>query len=433
MPGDSPPTHLMAQLVGHPVLVLESDGTVVDHAGTARLQVPAKIEEPHDLQSMLRSTNATPASWTVDGNQWRVMGARWSASSTLIVAILVPREQAGFALLNRQILELRNRETELRSALDRANRAEADALHVANRYSSLVASNPSPTARFDEKLTITELNGAFAGLFDLAESALLGRSLGDVTIFGNDGVTTLTDSIKRCFDERQVVELESVSFVVDGTLRWLDLWLVPENPVDAMSTASVLVIGSDVTRRVVNEHELATLATTDPLTGLLNRRAFNDRLSHALAQLERAGGGLAVLIIDLDNFKLINDTAGHQVGDQVLQRVAQQLTDTSRQGDTVARLGGDEFAIIAEQIDQVEEAMELAVRILAVLNAPPKPGDHPATASIGVAQVDKTTDPESIVRDADAAMYEAKRLGRARIVRFEPSMRTKSTSESREG
>jgi diguanylate cyclase (GGDEF)-like protein len=165
--------------------------------------------------------------------------------------------------------------------------------------------------------------------------------------------------------------------------------------------------------------KLAHQATHDVLTGLPNRAVFADRLTVALARRDRNPAVLAVMFLDLDRFKLVNDAIDHAAGDEVLVETARRLSLTARASDTVARFGGDEFTVLAEVGDE-EEAMRLADRFRAAVSAPIVVGDRELSigASIGVVVTQGEGDPLSLLRDADAAMYRAKEGGRGRAVLF---------------
>jgi diguanylate cyclase (GGDEF)-like protein len=164
----------------------------------------------------------------------------------------------------------------------------------------------------------------------------------------------------------------------------------------------------------------------DPLTRLANRTLFRDRLEHALARTSRGLGRVAVLFVDLDDFKTINDSHGHTAGDGLLTAVGDRLSATVRPGDTVARLGGDEFAVLIEDVADDLDAMAPAERILDAFTTPFSIADLDVTvgASVGIAfgaAVDVTAD--ELLRNADFAMYQAKSLGKQRFAIFEPGMR----------
>ncbi len=183
---------------------------------------------------------------------------------------------------------------------------------------------------------------------------------------------------------------------------------------------------SDVTERKKIEAELSYEAKHDSLTHLPNRAAFIERIERALEQSHRDPEYLfAVLFIDLDRFKIVNDSLGHQIGDELLISVAQILTDCSRKGDFVARLGGDEFTILLHKIQTIKEGNAIAQRINQQLGAPFYLQGHTVftSASIGIVEADdKYQDIAEILRDADLAMYRAKSLGKARYEVFHPEM-----------
>jgi len=181
------------------------------------------------------------------------------------------------------------------------------------------------------------------------------------------------------------------------------------------------------------EADLAQLAFSDVLTGLANRALFTDRLEVALRRTARSGGEVAVVFLDLDGFKSVNDSLGHAAGDRLIREVGRLLQSAVRSEDTLARLGGDEFAILVERSPGVEEATRIAERVLAALAGPVDLGGQRVTvsASIGIATGDVAATASSLLRDADNAMYWAKGTGPGRYVLFNPQMRS-AAAERRE-
>jgi diguanylate cyclase (GGDEF)-like protein/PAS domain S-box-containing protein len=185
----------------------------------------------------------------------------------------------------------------------------------------------------------------------------------------------------------------------------------------------------DITARKLLQEELARQAFNDSLTGLANRALFDDRTRHALAHADRRGQRLAVLLLDLDGFKIINDSLGHQAGDQVLVMVAKRIMATCRLSDTVARLGGDEFAVLLEEDVDEAAAEGVAERLLEILREPfvVEGREVRVGGSIGIALYEgDAACTDDLLRDADAAMYCAKSRGRNRYELFEPSMHTRA-------
>lgn len=178
---------------------------------------------------------------------------------------------------------------------------------------------------------------------------------------------------------------------------------------------NLLTVGIDISERRVAEENLGWLASHDPLTGLLNRRRFEDELEHLMAASHRYGHSGALLFFDLDQFKDVNDSSGHQVGDQLLKRVAESLLETAREADVVARLGGDEFAILLQEADEFSagETADRFCRALMKIAVPGTQRIHRISASIGVALFPQHgSDPIAILANADIAMYQAKDAGR---------------------
>lgn len=196
--------------------------------------------------------------------------------------------------------------------------------------------------------------------------------------------------------------------------RWILGRFAPLRPAERIT--GLVAAFDDVTTQRAVEHALAHRATHDPLTELPNRSLLIDRLRGALGRAERAEERVAVLFIDLDGFKAINDQLGHAHGDRVLVRVAQRLSNAIRPPDTVARLGGDEFVIICEGLDE-EGARHLASRLQQAMALPPESVDpmdlEVATigASVGIALVLPTCTPDEALHYADHAMYQAKQTG----------------------
>jgi diguanylate cyclase (GGDEF)-like protein/PAS domain S-box-containing protein len=180
----------------------------------------------------------------------------------------------------------------------------------------------------------------------------------------------------------------------------------------------------DITERKQLDAELRRQALHDALTGLPNRTLFLDRVGHALARVLRHDGQMAVLFLDVDDFKSVNDSLGHSAGDELLIATAARLAGTIRPEDTIARLGGDEFAILVEA-GSIDDAVRVADRVHETLQEPIDVGDQQLAVrvSVGIAVGSSDTiDPEDLLRDADAAMYVAKRNGKDRNAIFEPSM-----------
>ncbi|HEX2577713.1 MAG TPA: EAL domain-containing protein [Aquihabitans sp.] len=210
----------------------------------------------------------------------------------------------------------------------------------------------------------------------------------------------------------------------DRTVRHLDGRAV--NRIDDPAVGGVVITLHDATERRVAAEALRRQAFHDSLTGLANRALFRDRLEHALQRRARSGLDPAVIFLDVDGFKRVNDSMGHEAGDALLVTLAERISRSVRSDDTVARLGGDEFAIlIEERVDAVAEAAAAADRIIASVSEPIDLGDRTISlsASLGIEVGDPLADASSVLRNADIAMYRAKAAGKGRWVVFDPSMR----------
>lgn len=212
--------------------------------------------------------------------------------------------------------------------------------------------------------------------------------------------------------------------------RWFELSIARKESATPGQEPRFIALSRDITERKLAEARTRQLAYFDALTGLPNRRMLLDRLDHALASARKSGQVGALLFIDLDNFKQINDARGHSLGDALIQQVAQRLTQLQRPGDTVARIGGDEFVVL---LNDVATDMESAARsallsaevVRAALEAPYTIDSHlySSTGSIGITLFPKRSeDIEDLLREADTAMYRAKDLGRNRICFYEADM-----------
>jgi diguanylate cyclase (GGDEF)-like protein/PAS domain S-box-containing protein len=206
----------------------------------------------------------------------------------------------------------------------------------------------------------------------------------------------------------------------DGSWRFVET--AGNNLLDDPAVSGIVLTTRDVSDRRELEERLRHQAFHDSLTGLPNRALFLERVRSAEAERPSPATPLAVLFIDLDNLKIVNDSSGHEGGDALLTAVADRLKDTTRQGDTVARLGGDEFAVLLVGPETAPDAPAIATRVLTVLTQPVliqgrwlRPG-----VSIGVASSDSLGGARDLIRAADAAMYAAKRAGKGRIEVFQP-------------
>ena len=227
-----------------------------------------------------------------------------------------------------------------------------------------------------------------------------------------DHAATVAAAVRSVIDRRQRAFHLDLPERAAGDDRWFALWVTPLDVVEG----GALVSFTDITSRKRAETQLAHQALHDPLTGMANRTLFLDRLGLAVARLPRRPTSLAVLFLDLDGFKEVNDTYGHSAGDRAIVIIADRIRSVLRPGDTAARLGGDEFTILCEDIAAPEDAIAIAERVLSAVAEPVELPESPVnlSTSVGIAISGESAAPEALLRAADGAMYLAKQHGKAR-------------------
>lgn len=300
------------------------------------------------------------------------------------------------------------------------SRLAAEALRESEaRFRNLVEHSPQAVALHAEGRMLYA-NPACATLLGFAaEGHLMGEPI--LQFATGDTAPVLIDSFASLSRAPSKAVTCICQFRQAGGTRMVDVE-VTSVPVVYAGRAGVLSILHDVTERKQLEDQLAHQAFHDPLTNLANRVLFRDRVEHALQRAVRGAASPSVLLIDLDNFKAVNDGLGHSAGDWLLIEVAARLTNCLRPADTVARLGGDEFAVLLD--DETAPAEQIAERILHAFNVPfsVQGTDIVVTMSIGIAALLPHQGADDVLRNADLALYRAKGEGKACAASFEPEM-----------
>ena len=330
-------------------------------------------------------------------------------------------------LMSAAWVELDNQKQMLMSAVDitDVHRAEELLRRSEERFEKIFQASPDAIviSRLSDGRYL-EVNQRWLELFGYGRGEVLGRTSLQLGIWA--------DPAERARFVEQVV--------AHGALQGFETRFRKKSAaiIDAVLSADVIDIDGeahlivpimDITDRKHAEERIQQLATRDPLTGLPNRLLLNDRLNLGINQAQRHGGSLALLFIDLDRFKYINDSLGHVIGDAFLRAVAERLSGIMRQGDTLARIGGDEFVVLLENIVAMEDAAgQVARKILDSFAEPFLVEGHTLSCScsigIGVFPSD-ATDSQMLIRDADTAMYNVKESGRGAYRYFSAEMNTR--------
>jgi diguanylate cyclase (GGDEF)-like protein/PAS domain S-box-containing protein len=274
----------------------------------------------------------------------------------------------------------------------------------------------------DADATVVYANGAVERSLGYARSEIIGTTGLEIlhpddvpVITGTLGTLLLRPGGSATFDYRVKHK--------DGSWRWFES--IAMNWLDDPEIQGLVVNARDVSERRQYEDDLRHRALHDSLTGLPNRALLSDRLASAISRSGRDANSVAVFFVDLDDFKSVNDTHGHGAGDDVLVGAAKRLDAAARAEDTVARYGGDEFVVVLEHDQEPEWVNTFAERLRGIFSRPIQAGASMATvtASIGIAISNgNQTNPEVLLRDADAAMYRAKQNGGDAFVLFDDSM-----------
>jgi diguanylate cyclase (GGDEF)-like protein/PAS domain S-box-containing protein len=292
------------------------------------------------------------------------------------------------------------------------------------RFRSLVQHASDTTLVLEPSSEITYASPGVRALLGRDPQELVGTSA--LEFVHPDDVERVTVQLTARLQEAAVVDAVEFRMAhADGSWRYAEAILSDLR--DRPSVGGFVANLRDITERKEAEDQLAHQAVHDPLTGLANRTLIMDRAEQMLARCERTQDPVAALFVDLDNFKEVNDTMGHDVGDAVLRSVADRLAGTVRASDTVGRLGGDEFVVLAEGMSIAAGPELLAERIQEVLSEPFVVGERSAplmvTASIGIASGLRQSAAD-LLRDADIALYRAKGTGKHRWALFAPEMQS---------
>ncbi len=278
-----------------------------------------------------------------------------------------------------------------------------------------------------EENPLVYVNPAFERVTGYRSEEVIGRNCRFLQ--GTETDQPNLDKVRRAMRDRHEGRAVLRNYRKDGTLFWNELFIAPVY--DEYGTLRNFIgVQNDITEQKRYEEQLEHQASHDALTTLPNRNLLRDRVEQAIAHAERGGGMAAVMFLDLDQFKFINDSLGHDAGDRLLVEVAGRLRDTVRHGDTVARLGGDEFVIVLDGIEREEDAASIARKVLDGLQPSFIEQEHELyiSASLGVALYPRDGgDAAMLLKNADVAMYRAKDEGRNNFQFFTTEMNARAS------
>lgn len=294
-------------------------------------------------------------------------------------------------------------------AIDARTRAESRLRNNEERMRAMLEHAHDAVVSMDDEGRISQWNRAAERLFGWAPIEAMGQSVAELIVppalrgeFAR--IVAGFAASERLDDVHQRVAVPAIDRA--GRTLSVELSLTATR---IGGRWELTAFGHDVSERLHLERKLREMALCDGLTGLANRRAFMEALEKAVSRASRSGAPMALLFLDLDGFKEINDALGHHVGDAVLQTFARRLERCVRKGDTVARLGGDEFTVLAEGVDSIAQAEAIAAKIVEEMVPPVEGSDVRLRTSIGISLYRAPADASQFLRAADRAMYLAKR------------------------
>ena len=378
----------------------------------ARPEILTEIIHPDDKSSFDNSVAASRASLLPCDRQYRIVLNSGQVKWVQDIARF-SQDENGDIIIDGVALDISDRK-----------QAESALRQREQRFRSLIENATDITIILDADGIFRYISPSVKRILGYAPHQAIGRSaLGTVH---PDDCAAIAQTLHKALENPKRSESAVEYRVRHRNGSWCYVEAVATNLLHDPAVNGIVINCHDITGRKKAEEQLLHDAFHDALTGLPNRALFTDRLEHALRLAKRRKDYLfAVLFLDLDRFKVVNDSLGHAIGDQLLVSIARRLETCLRVGDTVARLGGDEFVLLLEDIDGINEATNIVNRLQKQITSPILLGGHEVfiTASIGIAlSSGEYLEPTNLLRDADTAMYRAKELGRARHEVFNSSM-----------
>ena len=374
------------------------------------------------LLLLLASSNALKMTFIVQNNVQALFASDWQIGQfylTSVVAIVI-----GTVLF--VLLAIQRLQDELDTEIDERKRTEGNlknALAESERFRLALDNVPSYVYMKDLNSRYIYANKPSLDLFNCSREDLANSD--DYRFFPPATAERLRAIDRKVFSGANSREEIDIPDAHGGRRVYLEVKTPVYSDMDKRQVTGLCGISTDITGLKEHEKQLEFIAHNDALTKLPNRVLLSDRLAQALAQAERRGKTVAVIFLDLDGFKEVNDNYGHETGDALLVEVSQRLMRVLRNGDTLARFGGDEFVAVLIDLEQSQDYQPIVARLLEAASEPIKLGEQSLaiSASIGIALYpEDNLVPDQLLRDADQAMYQAKKEGKNCYRRFSKEM-----------
>ena len=326
--------------------------------------------------------------------------------------------------VNHRTRQLQEKNQQLTLEIERREAAERSYRRSSQHYRALMEASTNPIVMVDAQSRIHQWNSASETLFGYCRDDVIGQTLtrfipGPYQDELSWRITKLSNSqLDSDTMEVPIRDYSGTSYTILWNINRLEGSETPDEP-------QLLFIGQDISEIRATQDKLHFLAHYDMLTGTANRRLFEDRCRQAMESAQRHGASCALITLDIDHFKRVNDTLGHDAGDELLKQMAERLRQCVRREDTIARLGGDEFAVLLNRVNGIEGCDRVARSLLQALTEPVRiqGGELIITSSLGITLTpDDGCDYETLLKNADMAMYRAKKEGRNTIQFFNESM-----------
>jgi diguanylate cyclase (GGDEF)-like protein/PAS domain S-box-containing protein len=359
-----------------------------------------------------------------------LVGVRAARGSVLEGFLLWNALALFFIVVVRQVLTLRENRSLTHDLETKVQERTHELRSSERRFRSLIRNASDVVCIVEHDAAVRYVSASIERMFGWGPNALKNGNLLD--ILHSDDAPRMLAFIASIAGQQNGQPLMAEFRLRHFSESWRDVEVFGTNLVEDEAVQGLVLNIRDISERKAFEAELEHQALHDPLTGLPNRVLFRDRVEQALAGQRRDGGGVAVLFFDIDDFKNVNDSLGHTVGDSVLQEVARRLDECQRAVDTAARMGGDEFGVLVRSFKSETDVVEIAERVMSALSTsvPVDGRQISIRPSIGIAfgsdDARAHSDADQLLRDADVAMYMAKEQGRGGYQIFQPEMHSRA-------